>query len=271
MGNPRMKRISGLVSTMLVLCPGASHGQEPACDPRLVASADGELAYKSRGNRCEGRYANAVGASVGLVGFYEYMQPLRHDLPKTLLIQWTALPQSTVHLRAEAFRPVYYRMDTTVSDNGSFEWPTDIIAKCNVARYLAVRGWVEVDGGRRYLPLRVGAKPVGSQATTPRPPSYTAIIWPTLELQEVYVSVHEVLADGKTGEIFRNSKPLKYGNYPKNQPVMFPIQRATELSGWMRVHISAVLRQGGRTQEEFEFFQAAPDPVSPARPEGSGD
>ena len=65
-----------------------------------------------------------------------------------------------------------------------------------------------------YVPLRIGAS-----AEVSTPSSYEVLVFPTLELREVFVSLTQLDAEGKPGRPIMTNDSLKLQFYPQRRPV----------------------------------------------------
>jgi hypothetical protein len=125
---------------------------------------------------------------------------------------------------------------------------------------IGVLGWTyaSVDGVDRelYVPLRITQhRPVAATS------GYDLVLYPTVELKEVYLTVTALGADGRPAKTLQRGKPLKHRFYPAEEPV---VTRLTGLEepGVYLVEIGAALAGGGSSSLAFRIVHA---PETPAR------
>src|SRR5687768_5686689 len=84
------------------------------CDSRLAPAQNGTVAYKFRGNRCEGAYSAQVGApSMEIAGFT--IGPLSYNLERSEIIKIKNFTKSPISIRSSALSiGTYYRMDASL-------------------------------------------------------------------------------------------------------------------------------------------------------------
>ena len=130
------------------------------CDNTLKPSDNLKVAYKSRGNRCEGAYAAKVGApSLEPVGFT--IGSFSYKLEKSEIIKIQNLSGSNIFIRASALPlNTYYRMDAYLEKNKTLIWEVkDVLFDLNIPSHsLAVCGWSGTEKEKFFFPV----KPVSS-------------------------------------------------------------------------------------------------------------
>lgn len=228
------------------------------CDPNLPSKQDNPAAYRERGSRCEGVYAQQVGTvSLDVRSFVESFGSFDPERDRELVLAWTAPPgaERNVRLRAFSFRSLlYYRMDTAVpAARGSFLWPTDVLVTQKLGKdELGIIAWTEVPGPggtarEIYLPLRVKAQKAGEKA------GYQVAIVPSERLRKVHVAVSRLDANGDAAETVRNSEELGYGYYPSNQPTKFSIGNLGP-AGFYRLEVTATPASGRAVKQDVDFY-----------------
>ncbi len=255
----------GLVFSLVVLlgggCPSnLSAGSQSHCDASLTQLTNNPLGYRDRGDRCEGIYIEKVGSTTLLVAsLTEYFEEYKIGSGKALDIEWDKPPgNGNVSVRAQALkRHLYYRMDTAqASGRASYHWPTDILASLNIIKNdLGVVALTRYSVGQRerdvYLPLRIHqAGQVGQAARTG---SYKLILLPGVELEEVFVSLASIGADGRPKKFFKDGEKLGYGYYPAERGIEIPITGLKE-TGTYYLEIGARLRSGGASTIELWLY-----------------
>jgi len=238
----------GILACLLVF-PFATLSQENPCDPYLLQPKENPLGYRLRGNRCEGQYIQQVGSTplsvASLTHVFENYD-LNSDQP--LQVDWPKLGDQETRLRAHGIKwKLYYRMDA-VSPVGltSFQWPVGILSALNISKSaIGIVGWTHREFGEEtqkiYLPLRI------SQSGEMYPKdSYRLILWPGVQLEEVYVSLARVDDEGHPKSFLQEGKPLGYGYYPAQRAIPLRLTGFQE-SGIYNVTISATLQSGSDT------------------------
>ena len=230
---------------------------ENPCDPNLPRPPDDPLGYQLRDDRCEGRYELEVGAPLQIVSLTESFEEYDLKSGEDLIVEWSVPRDQKVHLRAQGLKPrLYYRMDTVRnSGSTSYRWPTDILRALNISRGdMGVVAWARysMNGVNRdvYLPLRIRQKQQAIQSK-----AYQVVLWPGRELEEVFVSVATVKADGSPGNFIKDGEALNYGYYPALRGIEFEVPKP-ERPGIYYLEIGATLRSGGVVTIENWFYHA---------------
>lgn len=236
----------------------ATAASAPYCDALLDRTPDSPMAYKDRGDRCEGLYIKQVASTTLLIAsFTESFEEFDPASGKALRIEWAKVPGNpNLHLRAHGLkRRLYYRMDAAALNGIShYDWPSDILASLGVHR--SDIGVVGISRSRVgtvehdiYVPLQI------RQATdATRTDTYKLIVVPGVELQELYLSVDALTGDGRVSRVLKEGQPLGYGFYPAERGVEIPVSGMTG-AGLYRVRIGATVRSGGTSTVELWFLQ----------------
>jgi len=236
------------------------------CDPGLQPAGASEVGYASRGDRCEGLYVQEVsGPTLEVVSLTEEsFKAYQFTKGNPLILKWPALGNGLVQLRATSVkRKLYYRMDTLhVQKPSVYVWPSDILSRLELRRAeIGVLGWTEELLGQTkwkiYLPLRIAPQEPSSQPGQIAAESYEVGLMSSVELQEVYVTLCPLDANGKLGKPLRKSMKLDYGYYPADRPITFRIS-FSELSGapdgLYSLSVGAEMQNGDPVHTDICFF-----------------
>lgn len=168
---------------------------EDHCDPTINQAKlhDKPLGYRPFGDRCEGLYAQSVGAvTMRVVSFTAGPARFRTEEPKPISISWPKVKDGPIRLRAKSLKSnLYYQMDTLQPETqSSFAWPTDMVRRLSLdARDLGLAGWMEARVGGEtetvYLPLTVRQGGDGTAAQ-----GYRLLIGPGEPLRTVSWSIY---------------------------------------------------------------------------------
>jgi hypothetical protein len=116
---------------------GMQSTTEGHCDPDIRSSGDDVYGYRLREDRCEGIYVRNVGMTTLLVAsLTESFENFNPAASQNLQVDWPALGDNNVRLRAQAFRhKLYYRMDSLrPAGNNSYTWSPNLLATFNLKR-----------------------------------------------------------------------------------------------------------------------------------------
>jgi hypothetical protein len=254
-----------LVTGMGVILMASHASAGDYCDPGIPVDKTDPLAYRNRGERCEGLYIRqVVGEPLEIVGFTDGRDPTLVSKDSPLMIKWSHAGNEEVHLRAVSSRPrTYYRMDTVCPPGREeFNWPTDVLTQTKLSpSEIAVCGWFEkaISRGQQltiYVPLSITAS---SSAETALKVSdhYEIVLLPALELQQVFITLCPFEND-TVGRPLRDfdEKDLAYGYYPAEKPfrIEIPISLLTAQSYYFS--IGASLANGGSASVEGYFVRS---------------
>jgi hypothetical protein len=196
---------------------------------------------------------------VSLTQYFEYEEIGPGD---SLIVEWPAPAGPEVSLRAEGISPgLHYRMDAVrPAGSNSFSWPADILVAQGIDRDdIGVLAWINRNVGDRkrtvLLPLRV------------RPPDeragcgpYTMTVWTGPRLEEVFVTLAPIDADGRPGMAIWDARPLGWRYYPAESAIAIPLPEL-EASGFYYVKVAGERRGGGSsTVEAWLYHPGAPLP-----------
>ncbi len=228
--------------------------QDRHCDPDLEKLAKKRLGdnlqrYRLRSYRCEGIYIGQVyGSTLEIVSFTSAFADYSLDSGTALVVEWPLFGSKDLQLRGRSLEPkIHYRMDSMrPAGSASFRWPLEILDSLRIQkRSLGVVGSIQRQVGTRkravLVPLRIGQ---GEQAPAPGP--YTLLARPGVELEEVYVTLAALNADGKVRVYLMDDKALEFGFYPAER--VFDVPLADDLQpGIYRLSIAALLADSGGT------------------------
>lgn len=252
-------RVLTIVAALLSGPAGAAAGA--FCDPGLPTLAGDPLAYRERGDRCEGRYAKEVASSVlTIASLSEPLGALGARPERSLRIGWGTTPRgaSDARVRAQSLkRRIYYRMDTRrPADSARYDWPLSVAAALvpaqdDVGITVSVR--LAFGGGEHdvLLPAVIGDR---TQTGADR---YEMVVIPGGPLQELMFSLLSLDAEGSVSQLIRGEQPLGYGYYPADRAIVIPIARTLlKAPGLYRLDLVARLENGGRSSRSVWFFDA---------------
>jgi hypothetical protein len=202
-----------------------------------------------RGERCEGIYVKEVGGTTLIfASFTEVFEAYDSVEAGSLIVEWTAGGGDTLELRARGIKHgLYYQMDATrQSGTGShsWEWPKNILVPLGIGRN-SIGIWGRTrqtvgDAERNvYVPLRIGER-----AGLDGDGTYEVVLFPSVRLDSVFVTLAVVLEDGTIGDFIREDRPLQYGYYPADRAVTIPIDDL-QAPGIYYLEIGARLASGG--------------------------
>jgi hypothetical protein len=235
---------------------GNVFGEQSYCDPLLVQPKNNPYGYRFRGDRCEGQYVQEV-ASTALVvaSFTSLFEDYQLTLDESLQVEWPHLGENEVRLRAYGLRwKLYYRMDAiTKPEETWFSWPIALLAALNIPKQnLGIVGKTKVGFGNAerdvYLPLRITQKGENTKSNF-----YHLILWPGVQVTEVYVSLATVGEHGQPKDFFQESRPLQRGPYPAQRAIDIPLSDLPG-TGFLYVEIGTTLQDGRSTTIDLLLY-----------------
>lgn len=126
------------------------------CDHTLKPSDNPSVAYKTRGNRCEGTYAAKVGApSLDVVGFT--IGKFSYKLEKSESITIENSYGFNFFIRASAIPlNTYYRMDASLGKGQTLTWQIkDVLFNLTIpSNSLGVYGWSGTEKEKVFIPVK---------------------------------------------------------------------------------------------------------------------
>lgn len=244
-----------VLATVLPLAAGAPPAED-LCDPELERDSDSEMAYRARGDRCEGLYRLSVNSDDLVVKswttWYENFDPAA-DRPLELSWSTPSDVSGPVYVRATSLEPrTFFRMDTRRSTaETSWPWPTQLLARLRLGRGdLGVLSWAPLpagEDGRVYLPLSV------RQGGEAEPFEYRVALVPGQRLTEVSWAVLPVLDGGAVDRAAGSLEPLGFGYYPAGMPTVFTVPWPAR-RGLHVLVLHAQTRSGGEARRELWFY-----------------
>lgn len=248
-----LKEIFTSVFVSLLVFPLAK-AQTRMCDNGLRAPAQHPFAYAYRGNCCEGIYIQEVSnALLSVVSFTRYFEDYDQNAAKDLIVSWSVPKGSAFALRAQGIRPgLYYRMDTQLNDSTRFVWSKNVLSALEIKKKdIGVIGWTKLTLGEKerpvLLPLAI------NQSGINKTDQYQLLLIPGRELNEVYITLSQIDADGKSLLYLRDGEPLKQGYYPAARQISVPLS-GIEKSGIYLLELGAKLRNGESASTEVYFY-----------------
>lgn len=220
---PRRSLLATLLSTCAALAPATARAQAP-CPER----ASPPTAYQSRGDRCEGIYAQDVAGSASLRvrSLTARAEGLDAADRTPIHVQWFAPdPAAPVRVRALPLRQrLYYAMELTAAPRGgSYDWPTTVLAAAGVRPVdlgLVVTSRATLAGRARevYLPAWASQRP-----TTPAPGGpYTLTIYPEVDVVEAFLTVRRLDAAGQLAATVVPTRKLGAFAAQARMPIALP-------------------------------------------------
>lgn len=220
--------------------------QDNPCDQGLLGLAHGPHGYRLHGERCEGIYVQQVGGTVlWVASLTQAFDSFDLTSGADIVVAWAAPEERGIRLRAQGIKHnLYYRMDAArPADSNVFRWPTDLLAAQNIrSADIGVLGWMRYPvGGVEQdvlVPLRISQR-----GSVPDTGAYDLVLFPTVALREVYLSVTALGPHGRSQRVITQGEPLRYGYYPPERPVHIRLRNLTEV-GFYYIEIGAELTNG---------------------------
>jgi hypothetical protein len=251
-----------------VTAPAEPRALTTSCDAYLRSLSDSPLAYRLRGDRCEGLYAGDVArTSLLIASFTTWSGAFDPQTGRSVPLFWpTARTNQPTHIRAVSLQSrIYYRMDA-LSGQGttSYAWSPDVLAALRLKRDdLGLVAWTSqiVDGSERevYLPLAVGGAPPTGVS------SHSLVVIPGVGLGAVFVTLMPV-SPGADPHHSPEASKLPGGFFAPDVPFTVPVPRP-KLPGLYRLTIGATTMDGGSVTADILFFEPSgrsPAPQAPA-------
>jgi hypothetical protein len=258
-----------IISSALISCiswftlhePRSLGKQTPTeghCDPALLPRDD-TYGYHLREDRCEGIYIREVaGNTLSVASLTESFEDFNPATAQNLQLEWPALGDNKVRLRARAFRQrLYYQMDSMrPAGNNTYTWSPNLLATFKLKKNelgVVARTQFKVGGTVRdvYLPLRISQQSKASERG-----SYQLVLLPGTELTEVYLNLAPVKPDGSFGNIIWKDQALAYGYYPAERKITIVLPELKTTSIYY-LGISATLSGGGSREEKLWLYLPA--------------
>jgi hypothetical protein len=224
-----------------------AQAQESPCDTSLARLSPGPQGYRLHGDRCEGTFIQPVaGTALWLASLTESFEKYDLGSRADLILDWSSPGDRGLRLKAQGIvRDLYYRMDAIrPAGSHSYHWPSDVLSAQRVtADRIGILGWTRYPVGGTdqdvYVPLRITQH-------APAPPfnAVDLVLFPTVELKEVYLTIAAVGDDGRPLRALAQGDSLGYGYYPAERPVRVKLRQLRD-PGLYYVEIAAALASGG--------------------------
>lgn len=145
---------------MVIFIPLTTYSQ--ICDPKIKPVSIWEIAYRQRGDRCEGFYRSQVSVrDIDVVGLIKGNFSFALDKNEVVEISSPFVQDQSVNVRAMGI-PIktYYRMDAKILAGQKLIWPiADVIYPQQLsARRIGVFGWIGDEDNKIYVPLSTVSK-----------------------------------------------------------------------------------------------------------------
>ena len=228
------------MNLLLVLCflifftsNSASYAQENICREDVKPISSSDLAYKQRGDRCEGLFSQKVSATGMRIAAY-HRHPATYDETSLALNISSGQDDTDKALTVTSLRPKqFYRMDAIFADN-NYSLPLDVVRHPEVnvvpSDFAAV---VCKENCETSVPTLTPASFGGEEDFNP----YVALV-ANLELFELRISI---TADD-TGEVLFDKEMLGNRTWPASRPATFPLKPYLENRESITLKIVAVGR-----------------------------
>jgi hypothetical protein len=202
------------------------------CDNTLKPADNAQVAYKARGNRCEGEYSAQVGApSLDVVGFT--IGIFSYNLVPTESIKITNL-DTVINLRASAIPlNTYYRMDAVLSTGTTFTWDIkDVLLNLRIpSNSLGIYGWFGTERNKIFVPI----KPISTTYDTSKHELYFIVRASTKVLKIEY----------RYSKIGQNPGQYEQDNSSFRTGEPITIKLPANLKGTYTIDIAALLQSNG--------------------------
>ena len=201
------------------------------CDNTLAPAQNPSVAYRLRGNRCEGTYSAQVGApSMEVAGFT--IGTLSYNLERNEIIKIKNFMKFTIFIRSSALSlGTYYRMDASLKPKDTLIWAVrDVLLDLEIpAKNLGVYGWFGSEHEKTYLPV----KPVSSSFIEADKKSYLIIRPSTRVIKAKY-------RYALSGQSLGNYKDAISSNAKQSISIVLP----GDLNGVYNIEVAAMLQSG---------------------------
>ncbi|WP_306030175.1 hypothetical protein [Stappia sp. MMSF_3263] len=238
-----MKHVFALIFSIASLAAISVNAQESICREEINPISSSDLAYKQRGDRCEGLFSQQVSATGMRIAAY-HRHPASYDETSLALNISSGATDTSKALTVTSLRPKqFYRMDARFSGN-NYSLPLDVVRHPNVnvvpSDFAAV---VCKENCDTSVPTLTPASFGGEDAFNP----YIALV-ANLELFELRISIK---ADD-TGEVLFDKEMLGNRTWPASRPATFPLKPYLENRASITLEIVAV----GRGKKQIDSVSA---------------
>ena len=206
-------RIGLLVSGLLLLVSAPAWAGP--CNPDIKPASIDELAYKDRGDRCEGRFVQKISATGLRVAAFHKSPAAFDDNALALNVSVGGHPGDK-EMSVTSLRPnQYYRMDASFSQD-NFSLPLELLRHPQIdikphelAAVFCIRDC------QSAVPTLAAASFADEQNASP----YVALV-ANLEIFELRVTIR----DEATGEVLHDKEMLGSRTWPAGRPATFPLK-----------------------------------------------
>ena len=193
----------------------AAFSDDSLCRPEIKPASTTELAYKERGDRCEGLFAQKVSATGLRIAAFHKHPASYDDTTRALRISSSNLGLDKA-LSVTSLQPKqYYRMDTIYAGS-NYSMNLDLVRHPDInispTDFAAVICQKNCD---TTVPTLIPASFIDDKAFNP----YIALV-ANLELFELKISIR----DGVTGELLFDKEILGSRTWPAGRPATFPLK-----------------------------------------------
>lgn len=230
------------------------------CDPELLRAPKSSMSYQVRGDRCEGIYAQQVSTvNIDLRSFVGDLGSFDPEKQSSLELEWKAPSGIVRDVRLRAFSlksRIYYRMDTArPADEGSYSWPSDILAGQDLGKDdVGVLAWIELPGPEDttrevFLPLSAGS-PEGTDG-------YSVTLVPSKKLKKVLITLQQTDEKGAGLRTLLKDKDVggEFPHFPPDKPTVISTGKL-DLRGYYRLEIKAAAASGEVVTKDIDFYHS---------------
>ncbi|SNZ07455.1 hypothetical protein [Cohaesibacter gelatinilyticus] len=238
-----MKNLSSFIFAIIFLSTMNVYAQENFCREEVNPISSSDLAYKKRGDRCEGLFLQQVSATGMRIAAY-HKHPASYDETSLALNISSGTENSSKALTVTSLRPKqFYRMDTRFSGN-NYSLPLDVVRHPDVnvtpSDFAAVVCKENCDAS---IPTLTPASFGRGDVFNP----YIALV-ANLELFELRISIK---ADN-TGKVLFDKEMLGKRTWPASRPATFPLKPYFKSHESITIEVIAV----GRGRKQIDSISA---------------
>lgn len=202
-----------LLGSLLLL--GAGPAWAGPCNPDIKPASIDELAYKDRGDRCEGLFVQKVSATgLRVVAFHK--SPAEFDDNALALNVSVGGHPGDKEMSVTSLRPnQYYRMDASFSQD-NFSLPLELLRHPQIdIKPHELAAVICIRDCRSAVPTLAAASFADEWNANP----YVALV-ANLEIFELRVTIR----DEATGEVLHDKEMLGSRTWPAGRPATFPLK-----------------------------------------------
>jgi hypothetical protein len=244
---------SSLDTVKAELAEGSEQGPS-FCDPGLGEDLRSPLAYRMRGDRCEGIYEQDAPIFPIEIRSFSGGSLFASNYAGDVQLYWTAPPDthSDVRLRAFSRLPAtHYRMDTVVPANRSdYHWSREVTASLGLNGDIGIVAWIDTPGiegnrGPIYLPLRPDP--------TTKVSEYNVLLSTSLELSGILITTKRIDARGNDTAMLRQNEEPANHIYIPGFPINFSMGKLGA-AGYYRLEIKGFPRSGPAIEQIIDLY-----------------